>query len=186
MSDGPPEPDVDRCIADLRRWADDDRVAAAARARSRTTWLGRQAAESTTLLGLLITLAEAESVVTVRTTAGPFAGFLSQVTTSLCAVNLTAPAGGVALIPVPAIVSVEGGEGDIADDRAPQESVAWPAVLAALASERRSVTLYLGDGTAVAGALTNVGADVVSVRRDGEPTAVVHIPLAAIAACVLL
>ena len=186
MSDGPHEPDVDRCVADLRQWAEDDRVAAAARSRSRTTWLGRQAAESTTLLGLLITLAEAESVVTVRTTAGPFAGLLSQVTTGFCAVNLTEPAGGVALIRVPAIVSVEGGEGDIADDRAPQEGVGWPALLAALAAVRRRVKLYLGDGTSVAGTLTNVGADVVSVRRDHEPTAVIHIPLGAIAACVLL
>jgi hypothetical protein len=186
MSDGHFEPDVDRFIADLRHWADDDRAAEASRSRSRTAWLGQQAAESTTLLGVLITLAESESVVTVRAAGRPFAGRVGQVTTSFCTVDLTTPAGSVALIPVPAIIAVEGGRGDIADDRVPQAGAGFPALLAAVAAGRPPVELFVSDGAAVAGALVNVGVDVVSVRQHGLPTSVVHIPLGAITACVLL
>jgi hypothetical protein len=172
---------IDGLLAEIGRWRDDERAAAAATSRSRRRWLHQQLAESATLCGLLLTLGERGETVTIATSGGPLTGTITNVTQRLCAMDV--PSGGIALIPIAAIGAVEARAEGITDDRVPASDLDLPAILASLVADRPPVTVHLAGGTAVSGRLTNVGVDLVTVgAATGEE---VHVPIAAIAACLL-
>jgi hypothetical protein len=177
------EPDIEALLARIGRWPDDERAAASAAARSRRRWLRQQVAESATLGGLLITLAERGAAVVVGTPGRRLAGTITGVTARVCVIDLPHPPGATAVAAIDAITSIEGGPGDIHDDRVPATDHGIPVVLASVAADRPGVTVHLRDATSVAGQLANVGINVITVRRPGGP--VVHVPVAAIAACVV-
>src|SRR4051812_22901927 len=62
--------DVERMLADLARWAADERAGEAARGRSRERWLLQQATEDARFVGVAVDLAERRRPVAVRTTGG--------------------------------------------------------------------------------------------------------------------
>ncbi|MDP9074581.1 MAG: hypothetical protein M3N98_10490 [Actinomycetota bacterium] len=190
--EGSPRRELDALLAQLGGWVDAERAGTAARARSRRGWLRQQAGESTTLLGVLLSLAESGSAVTVRTAAGTYTGTLDHVATGLCALELDGGTGRMALIAISAITAVEGDHGQLADDRSPELVLDLAATLAGLAGDRPMVELHLAGGSKVAGTLTAVGTDVLTVRRGPgrnrgpDGAAVVHVPLSAVSACVLI
>ena len=169
---------VDALLSALGHLPDDAAAAASAQARSRRRWLGQQAAETSTMAGVLLTLAERQATVTLR--CGPWShrGGLRSVTSAVVLVEL---AGALALVPIDAITAVEAAAA-VADDRAPGAGPDLAAILADLVAERPAVRLLLGDGTDVAGALQEVGKDVAVVRVT---SAFATVRLSAIVGCVL-
>src|SRR5262249_37759242 len=80
-----PEPDpTENLLGELRRWAADQEVAHLARSRSRARWLRQQAAESATLAGLLLDLAERRATVTIDAAGWAHTGRVRAVSTGLC------------------------------------------------------------------------------------------------------
>ena len=144
--------------------------------------MSQEAAESTTLAGTLLTRAERDETVTITTGAAAFRGRLNLVTTRLCVLELEGRQAAVALIPTSAIRAVEGNDGNIADDRVPAADTDLGAILAAVAGDRPSVCVKLNGGAEVSGTLLHVGQDVLAVRHRASVT---HVPLGAVAACVL-
>lgn len=137
------------------------------------------------MAGLLLTLAERGDAVTVRIPGGPLIGSITTVTTRLCVIDLDQGPSASALVAMTAITAVEGAANDVHDDRLPTSHLDLAAVLSSLVADRPTVNLRLSDGSAVSGTLVNVGVDVVSVRSGEQSGAVIHLPVAAIAACVL-
>ena len=169
---------VDELLAAVGRQHDDARIAASAAARSRRRWLRQQAAESSTMAGVLVTLAEHDGIVTLRCGPWTHRGRLRTVTEALVIVERS---DGVALVPTQAIAAVEAPV-TVADDRTPGPGPDLPAVLAALVPERPRVRLLLGDGTSVAGTLEGVGKDVATVRLASSA---VSVRLSLLAGCIL-
>ncbi len=170
---------VDAILAAVGHQPDDARAAAAAEARSRGRWLRQQAAESSTLAGVLLALAERGSAVTLHGGRWSHSGRLHSVTAALA---IVVAADALALVPMDAITLVEAG-GMVADDRAP--AAGGPdlaAVLAAFVPERPTVRLLLGDGNDVAGTLIELGKDVAMVRIT---SGVATVRLAAIVGCLV-
>jgi hypothetical protein len=169
---------IDALLATVGHLPDDERAAASVGERSRRRWQRQQAAEATTMAGVLLGLAERHAEVTLR--CGPWAhqGRLRTVTVALTIIEV---AEGVALVPTESVTAVEAATG-VADDRVPAAGLDLTVLLAALVPERPPVRLLVDDGTEVAGTLMDMGKDVAVVRRAG---AVVTVRLAALAGCVL-
>jgi hypothetical protein len=170
---------VDALLAALWHQHDDELAAASSRARRQRHWSHQLAAESATLAGALLTLAEHEAAVTVR--CGPWAhgGRLRSVTATLAIVEC---ADGMALLPIDAITAVEAATA-VVDDRTPASGPDLAALLAALAGERPVVRMELADGAEVAGRLVGVGKDAASLELTSA-NAIVR--LSAIAGCIVL
>ncbi len=168
---------VDALLAAMGR-PDDERATASARLRSHRRWLRQLAAESSTLAGVLLSLAERDNPVTVH--CGPWAhrGHLRSVTEAL---GIIERPDGVALFPIASVTQVEASTA-VDDDRLPPPGPDLPAALAALAPEHPAVRMQLGDGTEVAGTLVDLGKDVARVRLTSS---VATVRLSAIASCVL-
>ncbi|MDQ6614223.1 MAG: hypothetical protein M3083_05635 [Actinomycetota bacterium] len=178
MARGGDEHQVDDVLAAVGQGPDDIRAAASAQARSRRRWLRQQEAESSTMAGILLSLAERDAPVTVRCGRWSHRGRLRTVTAALAIVERP---DGVALLPTTSITVVEAAI-VVADDRAPGAGPALAAVLADLVPDRPRVRLQLGDGTEVAGILIGLGNDVAEVRLTSS---VASVRLSAIAGCVL-
>lgn len=174
----PDDDQVDALLSAVGHLPDDAASAASAQARSRRRWLRQQAAETATMAGVLLTLAEREAIVTLR--CGPWShrGGLRSVTSAVALVELP---DALALVPIDAITAVEAAAA-VADDRAPAAGPDLAAILAALVAERPTVRLLLGDGTDVNGALVEVGKDVAVVRVT---SALATVRLSAIVGCLL-
>jgi hypothetical protein len=170
--------EIDALLASAGRSPDDELAEASAQSRSRRRWLRQQSAESATLTGVLLSLAEGDRPVTIRSGGWTHDGRIRRVTAALCVVEL---AQGIALIPTASITALET-PGPIADDRVPAAGVDLAAVLAALVPERPAVRLQLGDGTEVAGMLVDLGKDVAMVRLTSS---VATVRLSAVAGCIL-
>ena len=168
---------VDAFLAALGH-PDDERAAASARSRSQRRWLHQLAAESSTLAGVLLTLAERGDEVAVRCGPWTHQGRLRSVTQALAMME---SADAVALLTVAAVTLVEAST-EVTDDRMPEAGPDLDEVLAALAPERPAVRLQLRDGTEVAGTLLGVGKDAAQVRLTSS---VATVRLSALAACVL-
>ena len=181
-------PDVDALIADLARWTADERADEAARSRMRERWLRRQAEEDARFAGVLLDLSEAGAGVAVRTAAGrTLHGQVAAVARDFCVVRHAGMATFLAFAAV-ATVRPEPGfrAGDAASERAAPVGAALGEVLAGLAGDRPRVRIVVdGGGDAVAGELRSVGADVVTLRLDGEGGAV-YLPLGAVRELTLL
>jgi len=157
---------------------DDEWAAASAERRRHRQSLRQLAAQSSTLAGVLLTLAERGDAVALR--CGPWAhgGRLRSVTESLAILEGAAE---LVLLPTASITAVRA-ETAVADDRLPPTGPDLATVLAALAGEHPRVRLQLGDGNEVAGTLLDLGKDVARVQ---QASGAVIVRLSALAACVL-
>jgi len=157
---------------------DDDRAAASAQARSRRRWLQQVATQSTTMAGVLLTLAERDAPVTVRCGRWTHQGRLRTVTAPLVILQ---GGDGLALLPTSGITMVQA-DALVADDRVPSAGPDLGAWLASRVPERPAVRFQLVDGGEVSGQLEEMGKDVVLVRL---PSALATVRLSAIVSCIL-
>jgi hypothetical protein len=180
------EPDpTDGLLDELRRWAADEETARVAQSRSRARWLRQQAADSATLAGVLLDLAERRAVVIVEAAARTHTGRLVTVSTGLCVLEeIDDPAHHLALIALPAITMLVPPVQALGD-RVPDLRLDLAAALAGLASDRPTVSLELEGGKRATGVLESVGVDIVTLRIDGPAGVVVHLAINAISACLL-
>jgi hypothetical protein len=176
--------DVEALLADLARWSADTRVDDAARSRMQERWLRRQAAEEARFAGVALDLAERKAVVAVRTTTGrTLHGRIVAVARDFC--MLRQEGGMATFVTFPAIAALRPHPGQAAPEAASERTAPLAAglaeVLAGLAGDRPRVRIGLeGGGEAVNGELRAVGADVVTVRLDGEPGAMAYVQLASV------
>jgi len=182
--------DVDALVADLARWAGDDRATTAATSRVRERWLRQQATEDARFAGVLLDLSERGMGVAVGAVSGrTLRGRIAAVAGDFCLVRHDG--GQATLLGFDAMVSVRPDPGhrvgDAAADRSPAMTALLVDVLAGLAAERPRVRLPVAGGAEpVVGELRAVGADVVTVRLDGESAATVYLRLAAVGEVTLL
>jgi hypothetical protein len=164
--------DVDALLADLARWTADTRVEDAARSRMRERWLRQQAEEDARFAGVALDLSEAGAAVTLRLTSGrSLHGRIATVAKDFCVVRhdgvdaTLLRFGSIATIrPAPDYRA-----GEAASERAAPVDATLADVLMGLAGERPRVRFVTeGGGEAVTGQLRSVGADVATVRLDGE------------------
>lgn len=183
-------PDVEALLADLARWTADARADEAARARMHERWLRRQAEEDAHFSGVALDLAEAGTPVAVGLAGGrTLRGRLAGVGRDFWVLD---PGGGPAtLVAIGAIATVRPDPGQRArpaasERRAPLDAV-LADVLAGLAGDRPRVRVTTAGGTdGLVGELAAVGADVATLRLDGEQGASVYVRLGSIRVVTLL
>jgi hypothetical protein len=141
----------------------------AARSRSRTAWLARQAAEEGTFAGVLLDLAERRARVVVHLHNGRrHRGTLTLVGRDFC--GLRSGTGRDVLVADRGLASVRTLPDDAitVGDRPARTDLTLAEALAALAEHRtRAMIIGHDPDDAVAGELRSVGADLVTVRLDG-------------------
>lgn len=182
--------DVDGLLADLARWTADTRADDAARSRMQERWLRQQAEEDARFAGLALDLSEAGVGVAMRLTSGrTVRGRIATVARDFCVVRHD---GGTAtLLAFGAIATVRPEPGyrarGAASERLAPVDAGLADVLVGLAGERARVRVVVaGGGEALAGELRTVGADVATVRLDGEPGGTVYVQLGAVLEVTLL
>ena len=180
------EPDpTDGLLDELRRWAADEEVAHRARSRSRARWLRQQVAESATLTGVLLDLAERRAVVTIDATGWALTGRLLAVSTGLCVLDeIDDDEHRLALVALPAVTVVVPPV-EALGDRVPNLRLDLAGALAGLAADRPRVCLEVMGGKKVTGVLESVGVDVVLMRVERTSDAVVQLAISAICACLV-
>lgn len=166
----------------LVRLLDEARASDAGATRGRERWLQRQAEEGATLAGSLLDLAERRSLLALRTSSGRVSrGAVVAVGSDFVA--LGTPGSPTTCVRLAAITTVRpsGAERHAAatGKRPPPLDLLLVEVLAGLAPVRPRVALVAG-GEMVAGELWSVGADVVTLRLDGEPDSVCYVAATAI------
>ena len=181
---------VEALLADLDRWAAESRVDEAAHSRMRERWLRQQAVEEARFAGVALDLAEWGGNVAIRTTTGTtLHGRIVAVARDFCVLRqqggtptFVALAGVAVLRPDPGHQLPEA-----ASERSAPVDMGLAEALANLAADRPRVRIRVeGGGDAVAGELQAVGADVVTVRLDGEPRATIYVQLGALRELTLL
>ena len=160
---------------------DEARIADGGAARRRERGLTRAATEGATMRGTLVDLVERRSGIVVRTDTGvALRGRLRLVGTDFCVV---AAEPGDVWLALAGITSVrpDAGEthGAATGDRAAVD-LSLAEALARIADERPRVNFVVAGGERLAGALVGVGADVASLRLDGDPPAVAYVSLASV------
>lgn len=178
--------DLDRLLADLARWAGDQRADDAARSRSDEAWLRRQAEEEALFTGLAVDLAEQGVQVTVRTTAGRrHHGVVVAVADDFLV--LGAATGQSVFLPYRSIAvvrpSASAGAGSA---RRPPLGARLVHALAGMAADRPRVMVVVDGEDTVNGELVSVGVDVCTLRLDGTPQATVHVRVDAVNEVTLL
>ena len=185
-----PVDDVDALLADLARWTADARAEDTARSRIRERWLRQQAAEDARFTGVALDLAERGTAVTVRTTTGrTMHGVI--VTVARDFLVLRHHGGSVTFLASPAVATVrpEPGHpgGEAASERGAPVDAGLADVLAGLSGDRPRVRMVVaGSGEAVTGQLRAVGADVATLRLDGQPPATMYVQLGSLCELTLL
>jgi hypothetical protein len=175
-----PEPDL---LGELTRWAAEARVDEAAAARARERRLRDQAAEDSSLTGVLIDLAERSTPVVLHTIAGRrHRGVIRLVGADFC--GLRAQTGRDVLVSTAALSAVRTEPRGVAPrgDRSVRADLLLIDALGELANERARVlvlTVHTTEG--ISGELRGIGTDLVRLLLDGEPRATVFVPAAAIA-----
>jgi hypothetical protein len=174
----------------IDRWLAEVRAADAVDSRVRERWLRSQAAESSTWTGILVTLAEAVTPVVVTTSAGRrHTGLVTTVGDDFIGVRRAEEQ--LTLLAMGAIASVEPlgrGQTTPVDGEANHSSpvsVTLRDVLERAAGDRPRLILTAG-GTRVTGQLLAVGADVATVRADGDPPRLTYVSLVSVSEASLL
>lgn len=156
----------------------------------RERWLRQQATEEARFAGVLLDLAEQAAGVAVRTTAGrTLQGRVVAVAGDFCAVRHDLGMATLLRFGAVAAVRPEPGHraGDADSARVPPTGLSLADVLTRLAPERPRVRIVVeGGGEALAGELRSVGADVATLRPDGDPPAKVYVQLGCIREVTLL
>ena len=201
----------DGLLGEIARWVASERVARAAAERSRARSLAAQSVATATWAGVLVDLAERAAPVSVAVTGARISGRMVGVARDFCVVELGD--GRPAVIRLDAITEVStsagpggpgsGGPGSRAPgsrglgsggpgaggsapggSRRPAASVSMVDVLEAAAAEASPVSLHTPSGM-VNGDLVALGQDVVTLRDPGPSRRRIHVPLSAVAVCVL-
>lgn len=173
---------------DIERWAAEIRALDAVGGRVRERWLRRQAEEEATFAGLLLDLAErGEPVVVITTGARRHVGRVEAVGADFVA--LRAPGGRTTVVALGSIAAVHAAAGDRTRARPATGdgnqrdqggrrpvTVTMAEVLAHAVGHRPRVQVQSG-GALLVGELRSVGADVVTLRSDGDPRALVYLRL---------
>jgi hypothetical protein len=200
LGSGKEEHGGDDLVAAFARWAAGERVADAARQRSRERWLRQQAIEAATMTGVLTDLAEQRAEVTLRTRTHPFIGRMVGVARDFVVVEersgaalMVATAHLASVSPLPgrrAGAAPSYDRGDPSGDRNPPLPILLVDALALLAADRSPVRLGVTSGELILGDLIAVGIDVITVQGDslarGNGPARrdhLYIPLAAVEVC---
>jgi hypothetical protein len=177
--------DADGADAALERFVADARSDLAARARGRQRWLGVQAAEETSLVGVVWDLAERAASASVTTTAGrQHHGRVSGAGVDFVCLR---PAGdGLVLLPLHAVAAIRPEPGAVvAGDRSVDEipdATDLRSTLAELAADRpRISTVAIGSGDVVTGELRSVGLDVIVVAMGQQSRDVAYLRLSSLA-----
>jgi hypothetical protein len=181
----------DEFAQQLHRLVADTAADAAARERAHERVLRETAELEATFVGVLVDLAEQGRSVVVRNAAGRIhRGHLIGVGTG--AVALRDEGRPPVLIAMAAVTSVrphvEAGSRprDVAGGRPAPLDVSIVRLLGALAEERPRVQVSCAGEEPLAGELRSVGADLLTVRLDGDRRLLAHVPVAAVADVVLL
>ncbi|MGI8683855.1 MAG: hypothetical protein ACR2MO_01925 [Acidimicrobiales bacterium] len=173
---------------DLEQWAADARAREAADARVRERWLRAQAAEESTLAGVLLALAERRATVAIATVAGRrHRGVVTGVGEDFVAIR--GPAGAVTLMALSRLADVRvadrgtrpgshAGATTTGDRPGLALGVRLGEVLAQAAGGRPRILVQTGTASVV-GDLRAVGLDVLTVQTDGD-AGPVYVPLASL------
>jgi hypothetical protein len=181
-------PDVDRFLAELSRWAADERAGEAAERRRRERWLRQQTLEDATLTGVAVDLAERSLPVAVRLTTGrTVTGRITTVATDFWVLaGATTPS----LVASAAVATIRPGGGTVLEEATGRRdcrlTMRFGDALAGLAGERPTVQLGSLGSDVVRGELRAVGDDVVSVRVESSPPTSVYLALPSITDCTVL
>jgi small nuclear ribonucleoprotein (snRNP)-like protein len=156
-------------------WLADLRVVEAVRSRARTAWLGRQAAEEATFVGVLADLAERGRQVVVETAnGGRHRGRLAIVGDDYCALRTSHQVVVIRHLAVTAVRPLPQDAGTVGDrvvaptSRLRDALSAWAGTGVRVRVERR-------DGAGVVGELRAIGEDVMTLRLDDRRE--VYVPL---------
>lgn len=181
----------DEFALQLHRLVADAAADAAARERTHERTLRETAELEATFVGVVLDLAEQGSAVVVRTIAGrTHRGRVLGVGTGAIAVRDEGRA--PVLIAMGAVTSVrphaapEGRSRDVAGGRPAPLDLSLIRLLGVLAEEHPRVQVSCPGEEPFAGALRSVGADLLTVRLDGDRRLLAHVPVAAVADVVLL
>lgn len=162
---------------------DEARAGDTGTARARERWLQRQAEEGATLAGTLLDLAERGSAVAVRTTAGRVTyGAVVAVGTDFVVVRGEDRRDSCVRLAAVATVRPQVGERHVSatGDRPAPLDLFLVEVLAGLAPGRPRVVLVTTGGELLAGELRAVGADLVTLRLDGDRRPLCYVPAGAV------
>ena len=189
--DGPGDAGADLFGPALERMVADAAAAEAARARSQERHLREAAEAEATFLGIAVDLAERRIDVVVRTSAGRSSrGQLLAVGRDVVVVRDDARP--PVLLPLRAVTSIRPHETrppavrDAAGARPAPLDVSFAGLVSRLGAERPRVLVVVAGDDPVTGEVRAVGADVVTLRLDGEGRPTVHLRLEAILEVVLL
>lgn len=168
----------------------DAAAAEAARERSQERTLRSIAAAEGTLVGVLLDLAERSVRVVVRVGASGRSPRGHVLAIARDAVVLRDGRKPPVVVALAAVVSVRpqpyGADLDASGARPAPLDLSLSALLAGFAASRPRVQVVAGDDEPVVGELRSVGADVLTVRLDGDRGLAVHVHLPAVQEVVLL
>lgn len=165
-------------MEELLRLLDDARADERRAARQQERWLTDVDREGASLAGTLIDLLERRSAVSIRTDGGAVHhGRVRLVGSDFCV--LGTESGGVWLS-LAGMTTVrphpDERHGPASGDRAAID-LRLAEALARIAIERPRLGLVLAGGDRVSGELRSVGADVATLRLDGEPPGLAYVAL---------
>lgn len=166
--------------ARLARWAADAAVDETARARLRARWLRVQAEEEATFLGTMIDLAEQGRPVGLEAAGASLRGAIVGAGSDFVAVR-TGRTRVLVALDVIEMVRADPAARAVTGDRDVLVDRTLAAVLASLAEERPRAVLRTRAGSAVAGELRSVGADVATIRAEADPPQRVAVRIPALA-----
>ena len=176
---------IDRLLVDLAAWAADKRADEAADSRSEEAWLRRQADEEARFTGLVLDAAEQGTALTIRTTAGrQHRGVVAAVADDFLV--MTGSGGRAVFLPYRAIAVVRPSTAATPSARPAPLRTRLVHALGGMAGDRPRVVLVVDGDEAISGELRSAGVDVVSLRLDGTPPAVVHVRIDAVNEVTLL
>ena len=175
----PIDTDRDDPLAGLSSWLADYQVDEAAAARARQRSLEQQAAQESSIAGVLLDLAERGRPVTIKTAGGQVC-YGQIVAVGADFVFVRDENEGELLIPTTAIATIGTAATDrpVTGDR-PLSSVVLADTLDELVADQAHVAVSVGD-ECVSGLLQTAGADVIAVAVDEARRDRIHIATAAI------
>jgi len=181
LGDRPADPGLD---VDLTLLVAESRARDAIRARVRERHLRDAASADATLVGLLLDLAEGEQPLAIWTASGhQVSGRITLVARD--AIAIATVRGPVAYVPTAGLATVrrlphdDRSAADIpAGDRRTARDTTLAAIVTELAIERPRVTAAVwGDPAVLTGELRAGGADLLTLRLDGDPAVTAHVAL---------
>lgn len=175
---------ADELVRAFARWAAQERAEFAAEERARRRWLGEQAVAASTLVGIMVDLAEQSAQVSLSLPDHTCAGRVVGVGADFCVVNQTHGRPAVVALRHVRAVQPEPGARLAAGDRAPALDMSLAATFSSMAEERLLVAVRTG-ATTFEGEVYGIGEDVVTLRSDPPNRRSTHIPLPAVVLCEL-